>query len=97
HRAFTVTFRFRVQWNRSSVDKMLGYKGDQTKDGTVSFDRADISSFALNVGVPYITDPTTMDDQTRAEWKALCRAYHDAQTEMATENEIFTFNINPVI
>lgn len=51
----------------------------------------------LDLAVPYVTDPETMDDQTRAEWKALCRAYHDAMSEVpAASGKSLTFNINPV-
>ncbi|MFT9297309.1 MAG: hypothetical protein ABF542_04280 [Gluconobacter sp.] len=80
----------------ASVDKMLGYITDGTKDETVRFDKEDIGSYVLNLAVPYIADPEAMDPQTAAEWKALCRAYHDVLAEMSAEGKIFTFNINAV-
>ncbi|WP_215769009.1 DUF4214 domain-containing protein [Gluconobacter sp. P5B12] len=81
----------------ASVEKMLGYTTDGTKDDTVSFNSENIGSYVLNLAVPYIADPEAMDPQTAAEWKALCRAYHDALAEMSAEGKIFTFNINAVI
>ncbi|WP_145994571.1 endonuclease toxin domain-containing protein [Gluconobacter frateurii] len=80
----------------ASVDKMLGYITDGTKDETVRFNAGDIGSYVLNLAVPYIADPEAMDPQTAAEWKALCRAYHDALAEMSAESKIFTFNITTV-
>ena len=75
---------------------MLGYITDGTKDETVSFNAQNISSYVLNLAVPYIADPEAMDPQIAAEWKALCRAYHDALAEMSAEGKIFTFNITTV-
>ncbi|MDI6654226.1 hypothetical protein QMA67_15015 [Gluconobacter japonicus] len=50
----------------------------------MSFNAGDIGSYVLNLAVPYIADPEAMDPQIAAEWKALCRAYHDALARLRT-------------
>jgi len=80
----------------ASIDKMTGYDEDHSKTGDLEFNDARINHLALNLAVPWITDPGSMDPQTQAEWRALCRAYHKAPGMVAPSGKSLSFTINTV-
>ncbi|MFT8680711.1 MULTISPECIES: hypothetical protein [Acetobacteraceae] len=85
----------------ASVIKMTKYETDRSPstiplDDKLVFTQDDIKSYSLDLAVPWVEDPTKMDQQLSKEWQELCYAYHESFNLVAPTGKSLIFTINTV-